>query len=180
MFEREPSWQPWPPICDFDVPVRIRWWPPDYHYSPRVKLKHRYITYRKSRQFNPLYRSKLRDRRKHPNQQIKYKHQLNKRHRHCKYKMMSSTLALAVCSFHCNKPSKRSSVFFDNKGDKNTSTISASLDVPPSTSPVDEGVVVVNMVGGGKEVFTPLSLQSNMFAISCTAATISRFPKDHG
>lgn len=81
MIEREPvsPWPPSPSIADFTVPIRIRWWPPDCHYLPRVKLKHRYITYRKSRQFNPLYRSKLRDRRKHPNQQIRHNHQLNKK-----------------------------------------------------------------------------------------------------
>ena len=93
---------------------------------------------------------------------------------------MSSTLALALYLLQCNKPSKQRSVFFDNEGVKNTSTIFASLDVPPSSVPIEEGVVVINIMGGGKEVLTPLSLHSNMLVISSTAATILRAPKDHG
>ena len=181
MIEREPvsPWPPSPSIADFTVPIRIRWWPPDGHYLPRVKLKHRYITYRKSRQFNLFYRSKLRGRRKHPNQQIKYNHQLNKRHRHCKYKKMSSPLALAACRFQCKTPSKQSSVFFDNEKDKNTSNKFASVDVPPSSSLKEEKVVVIDMMGGGKELLIPPYPLLSVFVI-ITAATTSCFPSDHG
>jgi len=88
---------------------------------------------------------------------------------------MSSPLALAACRFQCKTPSKQSSVFSDNEKDKNTSNKFAS-DVLPSSS---LKVVVIDMMGGGKELLIPPYPLLSVFVI-ITAATTSCFSSDHG
>ena len=57
MLEEERQF-PWPPPSKFQVPIRIRWWPPDNRQPLTAKIIYYNTTYKNPNQFNPRHRYK--------------------------------------------------------------------------------------------------------------------------